>query len=75
MLAHKSCNSIWPDTHFSREVAKLVTQPLWPSRVPLSNNCSDMMSVGDVAEKDEGRGRKGCVSRSSALKLEAVLAS
>ena len=28
---------------FSREVAREVTQPLWPSRVPLRMSCSVMM--------------------------------
>ena len=31
---------------FSREVAREVTQPLWPSRVPLRINCSVMIAVG-----------------------------
>lgn len=30
---------------FSREVAKLVTQPLWPLRVPLRINCSAIGAV------------------------------
>jgi hypothetical protein len=29
--------------YFSIEVAKLVTQPLWPSRVPFKMSCSVMM--------------------------------
>ena len=28
---------------FSSEVAKLVTHPLWPSRVPRITNCSPML--------------------------------
>lgn len=32
--------------YFSREVAKLVTQPLWPSRVPRRISCSAMIKVG-----------------------------
>ena len=31
------------DTDFSRDVAKLVTHPLWPSRVPRITNCSAML--------------------------------
>lgn len=30
-------------TYFSREVAREVTQPLWPTREPLKTNCSVMM--------------------------------
>ena len=30
---------------FSREVAREVTQPLWPSRVPLRINCSVIIAV------------------------------
>ena len=30
---------------FSREVAREVTQPLWPSRVPLRMSCSVMLEV------------------------------
>lgn len=33
-------------TYFSREVAREVTQPEWPSRVPRSTNCSAMIAVG-----------------------------
>lgn len=32
-------------SYFSREVAKLVTQPLWPSRVPRRMSCSAMIKV------------------------------
>jgi hypothetical protein len=45
---------------FSREVASEVTQPLWPSRVPLRMSCSVMlMEVLGVAEsiEDVGSGR------------------
>lgn len=31
--------------YFSSEVAKLVTQPLWPSRVPRRMSCSAMIKV------------------------------
>jgi hypothetical protein len=31
---------------FSREVAREVTQPLWPSRVPLRMSCSVMLGGG-----------------------------
>jgi len=34
-------------THFSNEVAKLVTHPLWPTRVPRITSCSAML--GKVA--------------------------
>jgi hypothetical protein len=34
-------------SHFSRDVAKLVTQPLWPSRVPRWMSCSAMMGGRD----------------------------
>jgi hypothetical protein len=34
-----------PDTHFSREVAREVTQPEWPSRVPRRTNCSAMFAM------------------------------
>jgi len=30
---------------FSREVARDVTHPLWPSRVPLSMSCSDILDI------------------------------
>jgi len=30
-------------SYFSSDVAKLVTQPLWPSRVPRSTSCSVML--------------------------------
>lgn len=33
-------------SYFSREVARQVTQPLWPSRVPRRTNCSAMMDRG-----------------------------
>jgi hypothetical protein len=33
------------DTHFSREVAREVTQPEWPSRVPRSTSCSAMIAI------------------------------
>lgn len=33
------------DAHFSREVAREVTQPEWPSRVPRRTNCSAMFAV------------------------------
>lgn len=32
-------------THFSREVAREVTQPEWPSRVPRRTNCSAMFAM------------------------------
>jgi hypothetical protein len=32
-------------THFSREVARDVTQPEWPSRVPRRTNCSAMIAM------------------------------
>jgi len=32
-------------TYFSSEVAREVTQPVWPSRVPRRTNCSAMMCV------------------------------
>lgn len=31
--------------YFSMEVAREVTQPLWPSRVPLRMSCSVMMAI------------------------------
>jgi hypothetical protein len=34
-----------PDTHFSREVAREVTHPEWPSRVPRRTNCSAMFAM------------------------------
>jgi hypothetical protein len=33
------------NTHFSREVAREVTQPEWPSRVPRRTNCSAMFAM------------------------------
>lgn len=36
-------NSILACTYFSREVAREVTQPVWPSRVPRRTNCSAML--------------------------------
>lgn len=36
---------VYSDTHFSSDVARLVTQPLWPSSTPRITNCSDMMAV------------------------------
>lgn len=40
-----SCTALYffGDTHFSREVAREVTQPEWPSRVPRSTSCSAMI--------------------------------
>lgn len=35
--------------YFSIEVAKLVTQPLWPSRVPFRISCSVMLGGIDVS--------------------------
>lgn len=35
-------NSIF--AHFSREVAREVTQPEWPSRVPRRTSCSDIFA-------------------------------
>ena len=32
-------------SYFSREVAREVTQPLWPSRVPRRTSCSAMMGM------------------------------
>jgi hypothetical protein len=40
----KSCVD-FVDAHFSREVAREVTQPEWPSRVPRRTNCSAMFAV------------------------------
>ncbi len=34
--------------YFSRDVAKLVTQPLWPSRVPRCTNCSVILGNWEV---------------------------
>jgi hypothetical protein len=50
-------------THFSREVAREVTQPEWPSRVPRRTNCSAMIAIcglrrgvdGDVGRKSRTR--------------------
>ena len=36
-------NAINWRSYFSNEVAKLVTHPLWPSRVPRITNCSAML--------------------------------
>lgn len=33
---------------FSRLVARDVTQPLWPSRVPRITNCSAMLGGGEL---------------------------
>lgn len=38
-------NCILIVSYFSREVAKLVTQPEWPSRVPRSTSCSAMLAA------------------------------
>ena len=32
-----------PSAYFSNEVAKLVTHPLWPTRVPRITSCSAML--------------------------------
>jgi hypothetical protein len=38
------------DTYFSRDVAREVTHPEWPSRVPRSTNCSAMLAVNEYRE-------------------------
>lgn len=38
------------NTHFSREVAREVTQPEWPSRVPRRTNCSAMIAMCGLRE-------------------------
>lgn len=43
-------------SYFSREVAREVTQPLWPSRVPRRTSCSAMMGMRRWKGKD-GRSR------------------
>ena len=34
-------------TYFSSEVARLVTQPVWPTSVPRITNCSDMVAAAE----------------------------
>jgi hypothetical protein len=45
-------------TNFSIELARAVTQPLWPSRVPRNTRCSDIVRFclwkGTRCEGDEG---------------------
>lgn len=52
-------------TNFSNEVAKLVTHPLWPLRVPRITNCSPMLGKKKLFSKLEGR--VGCKHRSRQL--------
>jgi hypothetical protein len=62
MLGLEGIISFWfyysagSDTHRSRDVARLVTQPLWPSRVPLRINCSVMMGQQLVQKSAESKG-------------------
>lgn len=42
-------------TNFSNEVAKLVTHPLWPLRVPRITNCSPMLGKKKLLSKLKGR--------------------
>lgn len=53
-------------TYFSREVAREVTQPVWPSRVPRRTNCSAMM-CGRVLTLgiNGGRTRWWCFQKSA----------
>lgn len=41
-------------SYFSREVAREVTQPLWPSRVPRRTSCSAMMGMSDEGGRRMG---------------------
>ena len=41
-------------SYFSREVAREVTQPLWPSRVPRRTSCSAMMGVDGMKVREWG---------------------
>lgn len=43
---------------FSIEVAKLVTQPLWPSRVPLRISCSAIVYSLASAQRIEEMGEE-----------------
>jgi hypothetical protein len=45
-------NSVFP--YFSREVAREVTQPLWPSRVPRRTICSAMLTMKGPREEGGG---------------------
>ena len=48
-VAHQYCAqrniATFGATYFSREVAREVTQPEWPSRVPRSTSCSAMITI------------------------------
>lgn len=44
---------IFPPTNFSNEVAKLVTHPLWPLRVPRITNCSPMLGKKNLSGRRE----------------------
>lgn len=52
-------------TDFSNVVAKLVTHPLWPSRVPRITNCSPMLGEESPSESETR-------VRSSAISLQAA---
>ena len=52
-------------TDFSNVVAKLVTHPLWPSRVPRITNCSPILGEESPSESENG-------VRSSAISLQAA---
>lgn len=53
LLRRRICHA-----HFSNDVARLVTQPLWPSRTPRITNCSDILAILVDAELlDECRNR------------------
>jgi hypothetical protein len=43
--------SMQASTYFSKEVARDVTHPEWPSRVPRSTNCSAMLAVNRYDEE------------------------
>ena len=47
---HASPIQAFSITHFSSDVARLVTHPLWPTRVPRITNCSAIL--GNSSSED-----------------------
>ena len=61
--------------HFSGEVAKLVTHPLWPSRVPRCMSCSAMIDRGRGTKRNETTDGGGGDCKQKSLRLKFRLSS
>lgn len=55
--------------YFSSEVAKLVTQPLWPSRVPRWISCSAMIDALEIQRPRSGKEGFGIEGRAMSFQL------